>query len=247
MKNYPRVITALFILYFLLSFSNKATAEEQPLSWFSIMAGNLNHPTPQSVNVIHANATAYPASSPRTYYVNEASPEEEQNAAFSGSQFRLGAIFPKGDGYAGAPGPGILFDITYWFETVHFAIEPRVGIRFDAVRGEDSYFEIPIDIGAFFLFGAREFKVMFGGGAGVHHIWETRGYTVVAGNVLPSKIEHLTDDSGWGFASYGRLGVLFAPNHRVRLTITGEYNVTWIELNGQKYAKAFTAGIGFIF
>jgi hypothetical protein len=160
---------------------------------------------------------------------------------------RLGAIVPFGSGYAGSPGGGMLFDLSYWLEATHFAIEPRIGLRFDAVRGPSSYYELPIDIGAYFIVGRSDISFFAGGGLGAHHIWETRGLVATIGEVLPSRTEHSSSDSGWGFGSFGRVGILLARTYAVRVTLSVEYNITVVSLNGGGNPMALTAGAGIIF
>ena len=155
---------------------------------------------------------------------------------------------PFGGGYAGSPGAGMFFDLAFWYETsMSFAIEPRVGIRFDLVKGENSYSEIPLDVGAFYVLGGGETAFFCGAGLGPHYHWESRGHTVTLGTVLPSTTEHVSDDSGWGFGAYGRLGVMFARYSRVKFTLSAEMNITIIELNGYKNPTAATAGAGMLF
>jgi len=177
----------------------------------------------------------------------DASSPEARRPVDHGVQLRVGTIVPVGDGYAGAPGAGILFDLSYWLEAKHFVIEPRIGVRFDAVRGDQSYGEVPFDIGAYYLLGPRSFAVLAGGGVGLHYLWETRGDTAVVGNVLPSRTSHLSDDSGWGFGLFARVGLLLARAYSVRLALTAEYHVTFLEINGSRNPQAITAGIGVVY
>lgn len=161
-----------------------------------------------------------------------------------GIGLRVGAIIPVGEGYAGAPGGGLLLDLSYWYEARYFAIEGRLGIRFDLVRGPSSYVELPIDVAGYVLLGGRGVAVFAGGGLGPRHLWETRGEVV--GAVLPSTTER--SDSGWGLGLFGRVGLLVGRGSRARLCVSVEYNVTTlVELNGHRYPSALTTGAGVIF
>jgi hypothetical protein len=159
---------------------------------------------------------------------------------------RVGGIFPVGDGYAGAPGGGLLFDLSFWYEGKYFAIEPRAGVRFDLVRGPNSYVEVPLDVGGYFLIGSGAVSFFVGGGVGAHHIWETRGEDIVVGSVLPALMEKRADDSGWGFGAFGRAGLVFIRSLRQRLILSIEYNATLVELNGFKNPTALSFGIGVV-
>ncbi len=177
-----------------------------------------------------------------------ATPYAQHQPTVQGGHLRAGAIIPLGDGYAGSPGAGMFFDLAFWFETtLSFAVEPRVGIRFDLVSGENSYSEVPLDVGAFYVLGTGDTAFFCGVGLGPHYIWETRGHSVTVGTVIPTKTEHLSEDSGWGFGTYGRLGVMFARTNRVKFTLAAEANITIIELNGYRNPTAATVGAGMIF
>jgi hypothetical protein len=164
-----------------------------------------------------------------------------------GLGLRVGAIVPFGDGYAGSPGGGMLIDASFWYEGKYFAIEPRVGVRFDLVRGPNSYVEVPLDVGGYVVLGVGGSVAVFGGGGlGARHIWETRGEDIVLGSVLPSRVERRSDDDGWGFGAFGRVGVIFARSYRARIILSVEYNVTVVELNGFRTPTSLTAGVGFV-
>jgi hypothetical protein len=148
-----------------------------------------------------------------------------------------GAMIPFGDGgYAGSPGGGMAFDAGIWAELPYgLALEVRVGLRFDLVRGEDAYAEIPLDLGMFYTLGGP-IALVIGGGIGAHHIWETRTKTITVGEVITARSDLIMDDNGWGFGLFGRLGMLIRGNRRNRggVLIAGEINTTFIELNDYK-------------
>jgi hypothetical protein len=130
-----------------------------------------------------------------------------------GIGLRVGAIVPVGEGYAGAPGGGLLLDLSYWYEARYFAIEGRLGVRFDLVKGPSSYVELPIDVAGYFVLGSGGIALFAGRGLGPRHIWETRGEIV--GSVIPSTTER--SDSGWGLGVFGRIGFLVGRTSRARL------------------------------
>lgn len=164
-----------------------------------------------------------------------------------GATLRVGALVPFGDGYAESVGGGLLFDLAYWFEARSFAFEPRIGIRFDAVTGEQSYGEIPLDVGAFYIFGWEDVALFAGGGIGARYMWETRGEVVKVGKVIFTETDHLSDDAGWGFGAYGRLGLLLARTYTARFAVIADYNITVISLNGADNPTAVTLAAGVIF
>jgi hypothetical protein len=162
-----------------------------------------------------------------------------------GLGLRLGAVFPLGDGYARGPA-GMLVDLSFWYEGKYFALEPRVGVRFDVKRGPNTYAEVPIDFGGYFLIGGGAASFFVGGGIGAHHIWETRGEDIVVGGVIPARMERRSDDQGWGFGAFARIGVVFIRSFRQRLILSLEYNFTAVELNGFRNPTSLTCGLGFV-
>jgi hypothetical protein len=177
---------------------------------------------------------------------NEVNPDRRKKPA-RGISFRLGTIVPFGDGYADAVGGGVAIDLSYWFETRHFAIEPRVGVRFDAVRGDEGYVEVPIDIGGFYLFSRGNISPFIGGGAGIRYIWDSRKADLSVGSTIPSRATKIVEDSAWGFGAYGRVGIMFMRMYTVRLAVSGEYNITVATVNGKKNPQSFSGGLSIIF
>lgn len=152
-----------------------------------------------------------------------------------------GAIIPFGEGYADSVGGGLALDAAIWAELPHsFAIEMRVGLRFDLVRSNNSYGEIPFDLGFFYLLGRGPIAFVIGGGVGAHHLWETRERTITVGNVLVAKTVQENDDKGWGFGVFGRLGMLIRGNRASRgsVLLSGEVTTTFIRLNDAKNPTA---------
>lgn len=163
----------------------------------------------------------------------------------SGFGMRVGGIAPFADGYADA-GFGVLIDLAYWFETLHFAIEPRVGFRFSTGREDASYFELPIDVGGYYILGRGDVAGIAGGGAGIRFISESRPATFVTGTVVRTSLETVLDDSQWGLGTFGRLGLLLLRTYTVRMAITVDYNITFVELNGFENPQSLTFGLGVI-
>ncbi|MCA9671116.1 MAG: hypothetical protein KC503_36210 [Myxococcales bacterium] len=162
------------------------------------------------------------------------------------AHLRVGAIIPFGKGYADSTGGGLALDAAVWIETPYIVIEPRIGVRFDLARGRNAYAEVPIDVGAFYMFGRGSALVFIGGGIGARHHWETRGETVTVGNILQTTTERDSDDRGWGFGAYGRIGFAFGRRRglRGRFTISAEINTTIIEINGVRNPTAVVIAAG---
>ena len=155
---------------------------------------------------------------------------ETRRQGFGGVAIGVGAMLPV-TGYAEVP-IGVAIDAAYWYEASKFAIGPRVGLRFQAdPKGENNYYEIPVDLGAYFIFGLGDFAPFLGGGAGLRFISDTRRSTILTGNVIQTTHETDLSDSTWGLGTYVRGGVLLFRTYTVRVSLTIDYNVAWVELH----------------
>lgn len=164
---------------------------------------------------------------------------EKRRHGLSGIAIGVGALLPA-RGYAEVP-VGMAFDLAWWYEAPSFAIGPRVGIRFQPdLDSDDTFIEIPIDIGAYYVMGLGDFAPFFGGGAGVRYIHDSRFQQVRVGSVVQTT--HAADvvDNQWGFGAYARVGVLLFRTYSVRTSISGDYNVTFAEVNGETLPQSFS-------
>lgn len=166
----------------------------------------------------------------------------------SGFTARMGGFVPIGDAYARS-GFGLAMDAAYWFEGRHFAIEPRIGVRFsaDANSGDHGYVEVPIDVAAFYILGLGDFAPFIGGGGGVRFLWEKLHMRQEVGTVVRMYEDWTDEDSAWGFGLFGRLGVLLFRTYSVRMSIIAEYGVNFVTIHGHKYPQAFSFGLGVVF
>lgn len=163
-----------------------------------------------------------------------------------GLGIRVGALSPIKDGYADGL-PGALIDVSYWYETPRFAIEPRVGVRFDASGQPGSYTEIPMDLGAYYLLGTGDLAAFVGGGAGLRYSADRRKRTFTTGDVLVASHDAMNAESAYGLGVFGRVGALLFRTYSLRVALSVDYNVTFVTLNDVLYPQSITAGIGAYF
>ncbi len=175
----------------------------------------------------------------------ESRPDQRREGE-SGLGLRIAGIVPFGAGSADAK-PGIGFDFSYWYEARNFAIEPRLGLRFDTGDGPGSYFEMPIDVGAYYILGDGDFTPFFGGGAGARFISETLAVENTTGSVIEVTNSTEINESGWGFGAFARAGLLLFRTYTLRVAVTADYNITFLELNDKNNPQSLTFGIGVMF
>lgn len=164
---------------------------------------------------------------------------ETRRQGFGGVAVGVGAMTPV-TGYATVP-LGVAIDAAYWYEAAKFAIGPRVGVRFQAdPNGQDHYIEIPMDLGAYFIFGLGDFAPFVGGGAGLRYITDTRRSTILTGSVIQTSHETDLRDEAWGLGTYVRGGMLLFRTYTVRVSLTVDYNVAWMELHDKFGQQSLT-------
>ena len=171
---------------------------------------------------------------------------ERRREGLAGPGLRVGGLLPLQDGYAEAL-PGVLIDASYWYETSRFAIEPRLGVRFDASGSESGYLEVPMDLGAYYLLAEGDLAPFIGGGAGLRYISDRRYRTFQTGEVIVSTHSALSRESAFGMAAFGRAGVLLFRTYTLRVALSVDYNITFLSVNGAENPRSVTAGIGAYF
>lgn len=160
---------------------------------------------------------------------------------------RVGAFVPFGEGYAAAPGPALALDVGYWGESEQLAIDLRLGVRFDVVRGDDAYGVVPLDIGVAWLPSLGAISPLLGAGIGPRLHWESRRRESVIGEVLPTRTLAVDDAVAFGLGGYLRAGVMLLRTYSTRLTLHVDYEAGYASLNGEAFQQGVTASVGVIF
>jgi hypothetical protein len=164
----------------------------------------------------------------------------------NGFGVRLAGVFPLAETYGGTTA-GIAIDLSFWYEALRFAIEPRVGLRFATDRTEHHFLEVPIEIGGYYILGLGDAAPFFGGGTGVRWVMDERPVVFRTGTVLRTEQAKVLSDDGWGFSVFGRAGVLFLRTYTTRLAFSVDYNAVFLDLNEVGPMQSFTVGVSVIF
>jgi hypothetical protein len=160
---------------------------------------------------------------------------------------RVGGVAPLDDHPMADLGMGMALDIGVWIEGAAFAIEPRIGMRFDAATGDNSsYFAMPMDVGAFFAPDLGDVSPFLGAGAGLRYASESRSRDVELGSAVTTEHRGVLEDRGVGFGAYGRAGIVFLRTKKTHLIVHGDYDVAFIELTNQNYTKNFLFGLAVV-
>ena len=161
-----------------------------------------------------------------------------------GLGLRLGGLFPVGDAYSGSD-VGLAVDLVYGFETRSFLVEPRIGLRWSVdPSGARTFWEVPIDIGGYYIFGLGDLAPFIGGGMGLRYLYDERDRTVVTGQVIQTVSTQRNTDDAWAFGGFLRAGLMLLRTYEVRLSFTVEYDLALTTLNGVENPQAVVAGVG---
>jgi hypothetical protein len=148
-------------------------------------------------------------------------------------------------GYGDTSG-GIEIGLGYWYETGAFAIEPRIGYRFDDGANDFDFHEIPIDVSALAILSKSDIAPYVGGGAGLHWLqasWEVSSRT---DGFLVTTSRETVWDSAWAFGVHGRAGVLFFRTYSVRLGLDVQYDLLTTKIAGRT-PQGLRLGLGVMF
>ncbi len=173
----------------------------------------------------------------------------ERREGSPGAMLSVGGVVPVGDAYPGPRG-GLALDLGYWIETWDFAILPRVGARWDtgSDNNDEGWLEIPFDVGAFYIFGRKDFAPILGGGAGVRFVRVKRFGAAQAGSVIQTTTnQKALKDRVWGPSLHARGGFMFFRTYRLRMTTTLDYTVVFAQPHDQGPPHSFGFSLGMIF
>lgn len=176
----------------------------------------------------------------------EAKPEVRRGGD-TGPLIRLGAVIPSvspsyANGLAGASA-----DLGIWHETLDFAIEPRLGVRFDTSGDEASWVHVPIDIAGHYIFSRGDVAPLVGFGAGLHYLHEKRPITLETGQTFQTRTETVLEDNIWAFGMFARVGILFLRTYSVRMALTADYSMLIADINQHSNPRAWNFGFATIF
>lgn len=157
---------------------------------------------------------------------------------------RLGGVVPTNNGYSGA-NAGAEVGLSYAFETRNFLIEPRVAVRWNLnPSGADEFWEVPIEIGGYYIFGRGDVAPFAGGGVGIRYLSDRRERETVIGQTIQTRSIDPQQDDAWAFGGFLRGGIMVLRTYDVRLSLSLEYNISFVDLNGVTNPQALTAGVG---
>ena len=164
----------------------------------------------------------------------------------SGIALGVGQVTPIDGAYVA--GAGLLVDVGYWYEANDFAIEPRLGFRFNpSSSGEEGYRTFQVGALAHYILTRTDFAPFIGVGAGLRYVEETREEVLTAGQNVRLTSEALETEDGFGAGLVARVGFLLFRTYTMRVAVTADYDITFVDLHQAGYPQSLQFGLSVIF
>ena len=169
---------------------------------------------------------------------------DRRRTGYSGASFRLG-----GGGHLNRPDQGggsLRFQLGWWYEARHFAIEPAVSFRM-APEGPDAGGAFHVDLGAYWIPGTGDVTPFVGAGGGIRRVHETIIRRETAGQIVRLDTETEVSDSAWAPGGFARVGLMFFRTYDTRMTLSVDYDLTFAELHGSGPIQLAQGAVGILF
>ena len=169
---------------------------------------------------------------------------DRRRTGYSGASFRLG-----GGGLLNRPDAGggsLRFQLGWWYEARHFAIEPTLSFRM-APDGPKESGAFHVDFGAYWIPGTGDVTPFVGAGGGIRRVNETIIQRETAGQVIRFETETEVSDAAWAPGGFARVGLMFFRTYDTRLTVSVDYDLTFTELNGSGPIQLAQGAVGILF
>lgn len=140
---------------------------------------------------------------------------------------------------------GVLFGVSYWFEAADFALEPRISFSFDTDLDPGSWWELPMELGAYYIFSRSDIAPMLGGGGGLTYFEETVSRPA-GGNIVISGAQVDDTQGAWGGSVFARGGVLLFRTYDMRVAITAEYRALFVDVHSAT-PQSISGGLEVVF
>ena len=155
-----------------------------------------------------------------------------------GLSLSMGGLVPINDTY-GAADAGLSVGLGYWYEGRNYALETAIGFRFSTdTSGERRFYEVPVDVGAYYILGLGDVAPFIGVGGGLRYLYQSRPGTIRVGSVISTVNEGDIKDDGFGFGGFARAGIMLLRTYDVRVAVSGRYTITFRGFDGDRFPQA---------
>lgn len=169
---------------------------------------------------------------------------DRRRTGYRGASLRLGGggLIDRPD----AGGGSLRFQLGWWYEARHFAIEPALTFRMSPDGPSDSS-AFHLDLGAYWIPGTSDVTPFIGAGGGIRRVNETRLQRAEAGQVIKIETENEVSDAAWAPGGFARVGLMFFRTYDTRMTLSADYDVTFAELHGNSPVQLVQGAVGILF
>ena len=143
--------------------------------------------------------------------------------------------------------PGVGFDISFWSEFYLWALDARVGVRFDVAKEFDDYFHLPVELAGYRLVPFSQHAFLFGAGTGIAYLNERLENTSTVGNFAVTRTHTVLKDKTVGVPLLARVGMIFFRSTVASLMTTVDYSVTFADFKERSNEQAVRLQLGAIF
>jgi len=154
-------------------------------------------------------------------------------------------LVPMNDGF-GSRQTAFGGSVAYWSQPIpEVAIEARLGLQYGPGEQGSRYWNVPGDVGAFYLpFASYDVTPLVGGGFGLRYL-NSRGpeSEEEVGAVMVTTVTRADTYSAFGFGWYLRAGVMFFRTSRVRMTVTADYSYAFLSEGNRPQAVTMSVGL----
>jgi hypothetical protein len=141
---------------------------------------------------------------------------------------------------------GAGFGLGLWFETMDFVIEPKLGYRSELGAGDRDWDHGVLEVGASYLMSRGDLSPLIGAGVGLHYMNEELPVGNEVGSVLVSTSEDVIEDDVFGFALFGRVGLLLLRTYDVSLLVALDYTLAFADFQERSDEQAFRLVVGVV-
>ncbi len=143
--------------------------------------------------------------------------------------------------------PGLGVDLSFWSVFSAWALDLRLGLRFDVAEENRDYFHVPFEVAGYRLLPFADHAGWFGLGTGLTYVHERVAFTQTTGEFAVTRVSTVFDDRTLGVPVFARVGMLFFRSSAASLLTSVDYGITFADLKEVSNEQAVRFHVGALF
>ncbi len=143
--------------------------------------------------------------------------------------------------------PGMSFDLGFWFESNAWALDTRLGVRFDLQHERRDYFHLPLEVAAYRSVPFFGHSLFFGAGTGLAYVYEHVETTQTIGSFVRTRTRSVIEDRVLAIPLFARVGGMLFRNSAASLVVSIDYGLNFAEFVERSYEQALRFQLGAVF